>query len=112
MLKVSGQTISSGEGQIGTFDKNQGEQQRLQKVQTSNLVTISGGDTENQEESAMADVSPRTDISTDGDFDDKNQQVMFLLAPLYATYSIFIDNITYISHICIFENKSRFYLCL
>jgi len=45
---------------------------QLQKVQLSNLVS---GDTEHQEESAMADASPRTDISTDVDTDDKNPRV-------------------------------------
>lgn len=50
---------------------------QLEKVQSSNPGTILGGDTENQEESAMADASPRTDISTDVDTDDKNQRVMF-----------------------------------
>lgn len=60
---------------------------RLQKVQSSNPGTILVGNTDNQEESAMADASPRTDISTDGDTDDKNQPVMFLyllfFSPLY-----------------------------
>ncbi|XP_052730592.1 transcription factor TGA2 isoform X2 [Vigna angularis] len=83
-LKVSSQTISRGVIQLGSFDKlptsldksiltNQTEQQSLQfqKVHTSNLVT---GDTEHQEEFAMADASPRTDISTDADTDDKNPQ--------------------------------------
>ncbi|KAG5005570.1 hypothetical protein JHK86_029709 [Glycine max] len=46
---------------VGTLD--------CSKVQLSNLVS---GDTEHQEESAMADASPRTDISTDVDTDDKN----------------------------------------
>ncbi|KAK4253879.1 hypothetical protein QN277_010499 [Acacia crassicarpa] len=85
-LKVSSQTNSLGPIPVGNFDKfptsldidkfnKQSEPQvlQLQKVQLSNLVTISGGDTENQE-AAMADVSPRTDISTDADTDEKNGQ--------------------------------------
>ncbi|KAJ1413486.1 hypothetical protein SESBI_19562 [Sesbania bispinosa] len=86
-LKVSGQTISPGLVQINTLHKlptsldkslltNQTEPHRLQlqEVQSSNPGTILGGDTEHQEESAMADASPRTDISTDVDTDDKNQR--------------------------------------
>ncbi|XP_019434737.1 PREDICTED: transcription factor TGA2.2-like isoform X2 [Lupinus angustifolius] len=88
-LKVSRQTISPTPVHIGTLDKlppsldknpltNQTEPHRLQfqqeKVQSSNPVTILVGNTENQEESAMADGSPRTDISTDADTDDKNQR--------------------------------------
>ncbi|XP_068499438.1 transcription factor TGA6-like isoform X2 [Phaseolus vulgaris] len=85
-LKVSSQTISPGSvhisslGQLPTsLDKspltNQTElhRLRLQKVQSSNPDTILVGNTDNQEESAMADASPRTDISTDVDTDDKNQ---------------------------------------
>jgi len=56
---------------------------QFQKVHPSNLVT---GDTEHQEEFAMADASPRTDISTDADTDDKNPQVKFL----FTFYAIFI----------------------
>ncbi|TKY50561.1 Transcription factor HBP-1b(c1) [Spatholobus suberectus] len=80
-LKVNNQTISRGPVQVGSYkfptslDKspltNQSERQslQLQKVQSSNQVSV---DTEHQEESAMADASPRTDISTDVDTDDKN----------------------------------------
>ncbi|KAJ1432570.1 hypothetical protein SESBI_06535 [Sesbania bispinosa] len=84
-LTVSNQTIARGPVHIGSFDKlptsldkslltNQIERQSLQlhKVQSSNPVTILSDNTENQEESAMADASPRTDISTDVDTDDKN----------------------------------------
>ncbi|KAI4323570.1 hypothetical protein L6164_023165 [Bauhinia variegata] len=84
-LKVGSRTISPPPAQ-DTFDQlptsigkspltNQAESQRLQlqKVQPLNPITISGGNTENQED-AMADASPRTDISTDGDTDDKNQR--------------------------------------
>ncbi|RYR44181.1 hypothetical protein Ahy_A08g040562 isoform B [Arachis hypogaea] len=55
---------------------NQPEPNRLQlkKVQSSSPVTILVGNTDNQEEPAMADASPRTDISTDVDTDDKNQR--------------------------------------
>lgn len=52
---------------------------KFQKGQLSNLVS---GNTENWEESSMADGSPRTDISTDVDTDDKNQRVKLLLSPL------------------------------
>jgi transcription factor TGA len=54
----------------------------IEKGHPSNLVSIPSGNIENWEESAMADASPRTDISTDVDTDDKNQRVMFLLLPL------------------------------
>ncbi|KAL9316912.1 hypothetical protein ACSQ67_013429 [Phaseolus vulgaris] len=83
-LKVSSQTISRGPVQLGSFDNsptsldkspltNQTERGSLQfqKFHSSNLVT---GDKEHQEEFAMADASPRTDISTDADTDDKNPQ--------------------------------------
>ncbi|XP_028784320.1 transcription factor TGA6 isoform X2 [Neltuma alba] len=83
-LKTSSQTNSLGPIPVGNFDKvptsldinkftKQLESQvlQLQKAQPSNLVTVSGANTENQE-SAMADVSPRTDISTDADTDEKN----------------------------------------
>ncbi|CAL0333644.1 unnamed protein product [Lupinus luteus] len=88
-LKVSSRKISPSPVHIGTLDKlltsldknpltNQTEPHRLQfqqeKVQSSNPVTILVGNTENQEEPAMADGSPRTDISTDADTDDKNQR--------------------------------------
>ena len=53
------------------------ERQRLplEKGHPSNLVSVSSGNIENWEESAMADASPRTDISTDVETDDKNQMV-------------------------------------
>ncbi|XP_004511049.1 transcription factor TGA2.2-like [Cicer arietinum] len=88
-LKVSGQTISPGPVRISALDKlptsldnspltNQTQLYRLRltKLQSSNLGsgTILSGHTENQEESVMADASPRTDISTDVDTDDKNQR--------------------------------------
>ncbi|XP_027339864.1 transcription factor TGA2.2-like isoform X3 [Abrus precatorius] len=82
-MHESSQTISRGPVRFGTFDKlpishdkspltNQTVQQslQLQKIQLSNLV--SGDTEEHHEESAMADASPRTDISTDVDTDDKN----------------------------------------
>ncbi|XP_029127999.1 transcription factor TGA2.2 isoform X1 [Cajanus cajan] len=85
-LKVSNQTISpvsvhiSNLGQLPTsLEKSQLTIQtephrlQLQKVQSSNPGTILVVNTDNQEESAMADASPRTDISTDLDTDDKNQ---------------------------------------
>lgn len=70
------------------------ESQRLppEKKQQLNLVSISSGNTENWGESNMADASPRTDISTDGDTDDKNPRVLFLsyclLYTLYANSAI------------------------
>ncbi|KAI4332958.1 hypothetical protein L6164_017823 [Bauhinia variegata] len=84
--KVSSQTVSPTPIHIN-FDQsptlldkgpltNQVDSQRsqLQKLQPLNPITISGCNTENQDESAMADASPRTDISTDVDTDDKNQR--------------------------------------
>ncbi|KAJ6414483.1 hypothetical protein OIU84_003477 [Salix udensis] len=56
--------------------ENWGETWRLplEKVQQSNRVSIPSVNTENWEEADMADASPRTDISTDADTDDKNQR--------------------------------------
>ncbi|KAH1217457.1 Transcription factor TGAL1 [Glycine max] len=85
-LKVNSQTISPGSVHISSLGQlpislekspltNQTEpphRLRLQKVQSSNPGTILVGNTDNWEESTMADASPRTDISTDGDTDDKN----------------------------------------
>lgn len=84
--KLSGQAVASDPVHIGTSDKTptsrdnsssfQVEHQRLslEKGQPSSLVSVSSGNTENWEESNMADASPRTDISTDVDTDDKNQR--------------------------------------
>ncbi|KAF2300839.1 hypothetical protein GH714_017734 [Hevea brasiliensis] len=85
--KASSQAVSSDPLNIGTFDKSttyfninpsaaQVELQRLplEKNQQLNLVSISSGNTENLGESNMADASPRTDISTDADTDEKNQR--------------------------------------
>ncbi|KAK7314147.1 hypothetical protein VNO77_39359 [Canavalia gladiata] len=86
-IKVSSQTISPGSVNIRNLGKlptsldktplttTQTEPHRLQlqTVQSSNPGTILGVNTENREDSAMADASPRTDISTDVD-DDKNQR--------------------------------------
>ncbi|KAJ0045064.1 hypothetical protein Pint_05220 [Pistacia integerrima] len=84
--KAGDQAVVSNPLQIGTFDKTptqfninpstiQVENQRLllEKGQQLNLVSISSGNTENWGESNMADASPRTDISTDADTDEKNQ---------------------------------------
>ncbi|KAK2407441.1 Transcription factor tgal1 [Trifolium repens] len=85
-IKVSSRTISPGPVHTSTLptslDKgpstNQTEPHRLQltNLQSSNPGSgnILSVRTENQEEFAMADASPRTDISTDGDTDDKNQR--------------------------------------
>ncbi|KAJ6704850.1 TRANSCRIPTION FACTOR TGA9 [Salix purpurea] len=56
--------------------ENWGETWRLplEKVQQSNRVSIPSVNTENWGEADMADASPRTDISTDADTDDKNQR--------------------------------------
>ncbi|XP_061981366.1 transcription factor TGA2-like isoform X2 [Populus nigra] len=56
--------------------ENWGENRRLplEKVQQSNWVSIPSVNTENWGEANMADASPRTDISTDADTDDKNQR--------------------------------------
>uniref|UniRef100_A0A6N2K987 DOG1 domain-containing protein n=1 Tax=Salix viminalis TaxID=40686 RepID=A0A6N2K987_SALVM len=56
--------------------ENWGETWRLplEKVQQSNRVSIPSVHTENWGEADMADASPRTDISTDADTDDKNQR--------------------------------------
>ncbi|OAY53364.1 hypothetical protein MANES_04G157200v8 [Manihot esculenta] len=88
--KASSQEVSSDPLNIGTSDKlttslninpsaAQVESQRLppEKKQQLNLVSISSGNTENWGESNMADASPRTDISTDGDTDDKNPRFAY-----------------------------------
>ena len=66
------------------------ESQRLplRKGQQSNLVSISSGSVENWGESAMADASPRTDISTDVDTDDKVQRVISLSLSLSLSLNI------------------------
>ncbi|XP_044480632.1 transcription factor TGA2.2-like isoform X2 [Mangifera indica] len=83
-LSGSDQAVVSDPLQIDTFNKaptsfninNQAETQRLllEKGQKLNLVSISSGNTENWGESNMADASPRTDISTDADTEEKNQR--------------------------------------
>jgi transcription factor TGA len=62
---------------VGT--ENWGETQKLllENIQQSNQVSIPSVNTENWGETNMADASPRTDISTDADTDDKNQRVLF-----------------------------------
>ncbi|XVF24491.1 hypothetical protein REPUB_Repub13aG0132600 [Reevesia pubescens] len=85
--KASGRSVPSDYNHIGTLDKaptsftinpsaTQVESQRLQlaKGQQTNLVSISSGNTENWGESNMADGSPKTDISTDADTDEKSQR--------------------------------------
>ncbi|KAI5600486.1 hypothetical protein POPTR_001G029800v4 [Populus trichocarpa] len=59
---------------VGT--ENWGETQKLllENIQQSNQVSIPSVNTENWGETNMADASPRTDISTDADTDDKNQR--------------------------------------
>lgn len=46
----------------------------LRKGRHSNLISVHSGNFENWGETTMADASPRTDISTDVDTDDKNQR--------------------------------------
>ncbi|XWS65468.1 hypothetical protein CRYUN_Cryun05aG0115300 [Craigia yunnanensis] len=83
--KATGQPVPSDYNHFGILDESptsftinpsatQVESQRLQleKGQQTNLVSISSGNTENWVESNMADGSPRTDISTDADTDEKN----------------------------------------
>ncbi|KAH1046077.1 hypothetical protein J1N35_036861 [Gossypium stocksii] len=85
--KVSRQEVPSGRDIIGISDKtptsftnypstNQVESPRLQleKGQETNLVSVPSGNTENWGESNMADGSPKTDISTDADTDEKSQR--------------------------------------
>lgn len=50
----------------------------LQKGHQPNLVSASGNQLENGGELNMEDASPRTDTSTDGDADDRNQGVCIL----------------------------------
>ncbi|KAG4180795.1 hypothetical protein ERO13_A10G187200v2 [Gossypium hirsutum] len=91
--KVSRQEVPSDCDLIGTSDKtptsftnypstNQVESPRLQleKGQETNLVSIPSGNTENWGESNMADGSPKTDISTDADTDEKSQRTLRRLA--------------------------------
>ncbi|KAE8683181.1 Transcription factor HBP-1b(c1) [Hibiscus syriacus] len=47
---------------------------QLENSQQTNLVSISSGNTENWGESNMADSSPKTDISTDADTDERSQR--------------------------------------
>lgn len=49
---------------------------QMQKGSQPNLVSASGAHHENWGEANMADSSSRTDTSTDGDGEDKNQLVM------------------------------------
>ncbi|OMO87314.1 putative Transcription factor HBP-1b(c1) [Corchorus olitorius] len=85
--KASVQPVPPDHNTIGTLAKSptsftaspspaQVESRRLQleKVQQTNLVSLSSGNTENWGESNMADGSPRTDVSTDADTDEKNQR--------------------------------------
>ncbi|XP_022742564.1 transcription factor TGA2-like isoform X2 [Durio zibethinus] len=85
--KASGLPFPSDCNLIGTSDKTptsftvnpsatQVESQRLQleKGQRTNLVSVTSRNTENWGESNMADASPRTDISTDADTDEKYQR--------------------------------------
>ncbi|GLT88618.1 hypothetical protein SLE2022_066350 [Rubroshorea leprosula] len=85
--KVGDHTVCCDPLNIGTFDKTpnsftvnpsaspvKSQRLALEKGQQSDLFSISSRNTENWGETNMADASPRTDISTDGDTDDKNQR--------------------------------------
>ena len=64
------------------------------KGQQPHLVSLSSGRFENWGESAMADMSSRTDTSTDVDTDDKNQKVMLLSPQLMCTYPGIISGLS------------------
>ncbi|XP_058747136.1 transcription factor TGA2.2-like [Vicia villosa] len=72
--------------------ENQTKPHRLQltKLQSSNpsRSTTLSVHIENQEEFAMADASPRTDISTDVDTDDQNQRGVFISSSGEQTHSL------------------------
>ncbi|KAH7548591.1 hypothetical protein JRO89_XS14G0175900 [Xanthoceras sorbifolium] len=85
--KAGSQAVASDLLRIGTSDKSpaslyinpssiqvESPSLPLEKGQQPNLVSVSSGNTENWGESNMADASPRTDISTDADTDEKNQR--------------------------------------
>ncbi|TYI45003.1 hypothetical protein E1A91_D13G004800v1 [Gossypium mustelinum] len=65
---ASGQPFPTDRSYIGTLDKGL----HLERGQQTGPVSISRGHTENWGESDMADASPRTDISTDAETDEKN----------------------------------------
>ncbi|TYH32655.1 hypothetical protein ES332_D13G004700v1 [Gossypium tomentosum] len=65
---ASGQPFPTDRSYIGTLDKGL----QLERGQQTGPVSISRGHTENWGESDMADASPRTDISTDAETDEKN----------------------------------------
>ncbi|KAF9597854.1 hypothetical protein IFM89_021939 [Coptis chinensis] len=85
--KLSGQAVTSYPPHFGTFNKlaassditpsiiRVGSQKfPLQKRLQVNRVSLPTGQFENWGESTMAEASPRTDTSTDGDTEDKNQR--------------------------------------
>ncbi|XP_039002899.1 transcription factor TGA2-like isoform X2 [Hibiscus syriacus] len=55
-------------------DQAQSPRLQLENSQQTNLVSIPSGTTENWGESNMADSSPKTDISTDADTDERSQR--------------------------------------
>ncbi|XP_058209520.1 transcription factor TGA2.3-like isoform X7 [Rhododendron vialii] len=59
----SSSPLGGSDFQFGSFNKGQ----------QPNFVTSSGSQRENEEELNMEDASPRTDTSTDGDAEDRNQ---------------------------------------
>ncbi|XP_058209519.1 transcription factor TGA2.3-like isoform X6 [Rhododendron vialii] len=65
----SSSPLGGSDFQFGSFNKTL----LLQKGQQPNFVTSSGSQRENEEELNMEDASPRTDTSTDGDAEDRNQ---------------------------------------
>ncbi|WOL04567.1 transcription factor TGA2.2-like [Canna indica] len=87
-IKQSGQYITSDPSQFGDLGKpvsSIGITTSTARVEPlalpsqnrhqSSLILLSSGQFEKWEESTMADGSPRTDTSTDGDTDDKNQRL-------------------------------------
>ncbi|MBA0601893.1 hypothetical protein Gorai_002096, partial [Gossypium raimondii] len=83
--KASGQPFPTDRSYIGTLDKTpnsftinpsalrvESQGLHLERGQQTGPVSISRGHTENWGESDMADASPRTDISTDAETDEKN----------------------------------------
>ncbi|TYG35717.1 hypothetical protein ES288_D13G004800v1 [Gossypium darwinii] len=82
---ASGQPFPTDRSYIGTLDKTpnsftinpsalrvESQGLHLERGQQTGPVSISRGHTENWGESDMADASPRTDISTDAETDEKN----------------------------------------
>ncbi|XP_020583008.1 transcription factor TGA2.2-like isoform X1 [Phalaenopsis equestris] len=86
LLKSSSEAIASDSLRFGAYSKNPASVVLTPEVRVGSVtvvqlkgqktgpVSLSSGQLENWEESAMADNSPRTDTSTDVDTDDRNQR--------------------------------------